>query len=68
MHSGPSNEWMELPAPLAGRADDERVLAPAASCSPFGEHRRRSSSMCSAARMELHENSWVQWLNGRCVD
>jgi hypothetical protein len=39
----PSNKRMELPAPLGGRDGNVGDLA-AASCSPFGEHRRRSSS------------------------
>jgi hypothetical protein len=43
MVSVPSNKRMELTAPLGGRAGDGVVNA-AASRSPFGERRRRSSS------------------------
>jgi hypothetical protein len=39
----PQNKRMELTAPLGGRAGDGVVNA-AASRSPFGERRRRSSS------------------------
>jgi hypothetical protein len=47
----PDNKWMELTAPLAGRASNRGVVA-AASGSPFGEHRRRSSSRCWTDRVE----------------
>ena len=41
----PHNNRMKLPAPLGGRAGNGGVIA-AASCSPFGSHRRRSLSGC----------------------
>jgi hypothetical protein len=46
-----SNKRMELTAPLGGRAGDGVVDA-AASRSPFGERRRRSSSAVFYARAE----------------
>jgi hypothetical protein len=37
------NDQMQQTAPLGGRGS-RRIVFAAASCSPFGEHRRRSSS------------------------
>jgi hypothetical protein len=51
MVSVPSNKRMELTAPLGGRAGDGVVNA-AASRSPFGERRRRSSSAVFGGRQD----------------
>ena len=48
------NNRMELPAPLGARAVYGSMDA-AASCPPFGGHRRRSSSVCSADLLEGNE-------------
>jgi len=50
---GPQNKRLELTAPRGGRAGDGVVDA-AASRSPFGERRRRSSSAVFGRRLGMN--------------